>query len=270
MTHTSKITALAVAGALSIFGAAGLPGAAHAHAGHQAAPCQQAGTLTVDGPERVAESPAAGVGACLSFDGTAGDTMTVGIYHPGAGGERIAFWSNLVVRDPAGQVIASFQGGHPQVDPIYRLPLPRLATTGTYQVEVAPASPDMLVSARVLLNSVTDLGRVEIDGPGRPVHLKRVGQEQRITFAGRADQWVQLDLSGFDFASGVPGREPGVWIEIWSADKTRLLFRDVLRGDGRRELGPLRLTSDFVLQAWTVWGSVGGVTVSVPSMPRQG
>ncbi|RJL33246.1 PPC domain-containing protein [Bailinhaonella thermotolerans] len=272
--HTRRLSragVAAVAATLTILGAGA--GAAHADASAPvsapAAACQQSGTLTVDGAELDVHSPAPGVGNCYTFQGAAGAELTIGIYLPGASGERLGFASKLTVRDPAGQVVASFHGGSWQVQPIYRLAVPRLKTAGTYTVEVAPVAPDGLVAARLLLNSVRDLGRVDIDGPGKFVHLKRIGQEQRITFAGRADQWVQLELADFDFASGTPGREAGVWIEIWSADRSRLLFRDVLRGDGRREMGPLRVTSDFVVQAWSEWGSVGGATISIPSMPPQ-
>ncbi|MFI6504226.1 hypothetical protein [Nonomuraea typhae] len=261
----------AVAATLTILGtgvaahAGPTPGATPA----SAVACQPSGALAVDGAELDANSPAPGVGNCYTFAGKAGDKLTVGVYLPGAGGERIGFHSKLIVRDPSGQVVAQYIGGHPQVQPIYRLAVPELTTAGTYEVEVAPVAADGLVAAKVLLNSVTDLGRVDIDGPGKFVHLKRIGQEQRITFAGRSDQWVQLDLADFDFQSGSPGREAGVWIEIWNKGQTRLLFRDVLRANGRREMGPLRITDDFVIQAWSVWGSVGGVTVSVPSMPPQ-
>ncbi|MBB5083868.1 hypothetical protein [Nonomuraea endophytica] len=260
----------AVAATLTILGSGTMAHAETPTAAPSAAvACQPSGALAVDGAELDVNSPAPGVGNCFTFTGQVGDNLTVGIYLPGSAGERIGFHSKLIVRDPSGQVVAQYQGGHPQVQPIYRLAVPTLTTAGTYEVEVAPIAADGLLAARVLLNSVTDLGRVNIDGPGKFVHLKRIGQEQRITFAGTADQWVQLDLAGFDFETGTPGREAGVWFEIWNKDQTRLLFRDVLRASGRRELGPLRVGGDFVIQAWSVWGSVGGVTVSVPSMPPQ-
>jgi hypothetical protein len=261
----------AVAATLTILGT-GV--AAHADpapspAKSSAVACQPSGALAVDGAEVNVSSPAPGVGNCYTFTGNVGDKLTVGIYLPGATDERFGFQSKLIVRDPAGQVVAQFNGGSPQVEPIYRLAVPDLTTAGTYQVEVAPVAADGLVSARLLLNSVTDHGRVDIDGPGKNITLKRVGQEQRFTFTGRSDQWVQLDLANFGFQSGNPAREAGVWVEIWDKAKTRVLFRDVLRADGRREMGPLRISSDFVVQAWTVWGSLGGVTISVPSMPPQ-
>ncbi|GAA0939371.1 hypothetical protein [Nonomuraea longicatena] len=274
MTYTrtlGRAGVAAVAATLTILstGVAAHASPAPSPAKSSAVACQPSGALAVDGAELDVNSPAPGVGNCYTFTGNVGDKLTVGIYLPGATGERFGFHSKLIVRDPAGQIVAQYVGGSPQVEGIYRLAIPDLTAAGTYQVEVAPVFPDGLVSGRVLLNSVVDLGRVDIDGPGKQVTLKRIGQEQRITFAGRSDQWVQLDLANFDFQTGTPAREAGVWVEIWDKDKTRLLYRDVLRANGRREMGPLRVTADFVVQAWTVWGSQGGVTLSIPSMPPQ-
>ncbi|MFI6291754.1 hypothetical protein ACIBEJ_09230 [Nonomuraea sp. NPDC050790] len=273
MKHTRQLGragVAAVAATLTILGAGTMAHAdASAAARSAAVACQPSGALAVDGAEHDVNSPAPGQGNCYTFTGNVGDNLTVGIYLPGSSGERGGFHSKLIVRDPSGQVVAQYQGGHPQVQPIYRLPVPTLTTAGTYEVEVAPIASNGLLAARVLLNSVTDLGKVDIDGPGKLVQLNRVGKEQRITFSGTADQWVQLDLANFNFQSGSPGWEAGVWFEIWNKDQTRLLFRDVLRANGRRELGPLRVGGDYTIQMWSVWGSLGSVTVSVPSMPPQ-
>lgn len=255
--------AIAVAATLTMFGTGTAAHAAPSSPDKIAAPrCEAKGTLEIDGAEQDASNATPGVGSCFSFTGKTGDDLTVGLYLPGGEGVRNGFHSNAVVRDPSGQVVASYNGGSPQVDSIYRLPIPTLTSGGTYQVEVGPVTETGLINATVLLNRVQDQGRVELNGPGKDLVLKRVGQEHRLRFAGRAEQFGRLKVSGFNLESGTPGREPGVWVEIWSPDGQRVVYRDVLRGNVEADLGPLRQNGDFLVKAWTVWGSLGSVNLS--------
>jgi predicted enzyme related to lactoylglutathione lyase len=143
------------------------------------------GTITLNGPAVVASLPTPGQVARLTFDGTAGQRVSVN------GNSTLTTCWTLAILKPDGSSLASTFGcgGTIFIDP------QTLPVSGTYTVLVDPSGSG---TGQVTVNAydVVDVtGSATIDGPAVPSTISTPGQVARLAFSGTAGQRVSMNSS---------------------------------------------------------------------------
>jgi len=154
------------------------------------------GTLSPTGPSLPVALRRPSQQARFTFDGQAGQHVSLGITDVAAGGGGCCAEVRLV--GPDSTVLASegavgFKGAalHPK-------PLPE---TGTYTVAVDPSYARTVVLTLTLSNDIAD--SVSIGGPPKAIRIARPGQRARLTFDATTARRIDLEIR--DVSAGVAG-----------------------------------------------------------------
>ena len=167
--------------------------------------------LAIGGPSVVVGTTAPGQNALLTFEGTAGQRLNLGIANA-----NLSLPNGFVlvsILKPDGTELASTgvltgREGEIETDP--------LADTGTYRIIVDPADASTVSLSLTLSEPIS--GTLIVGGESVSVTIDRHGQTGRFTFAGTAGQRVNLGLR-----NGSVSPEGGlVGVSILSPDGTLL------------------------------------------------
>ena len=150
-----------------------------------------AATITVDGTALPLTISRAGQQARVTFSGTAGQRLSLGLTSITLSSSWVSFLN------PDGNTLLApqfFGTTNAAFDP------PALATTGTYTILLDPASAYTGNATLTLSTEVT--GSITADGTAVPLTISRAGQRARLTFAGTSGQRVSLHMTGLSITSG--------------------------------------------------------------------
>ena len=154
------------------------------------------GTITAGGSAVTVSVPRAGQRARLTFSGTAGQRLDLGMTHT-LGGVTASFKT----ADEA-TTLATAGLGSPG-----ELHAPALPTTGSYLLIVEPGSNATGSFTATLSDEVT--GAITIDGSSLTLSMTRIGQRARATFSGTAGQALSLGLTSAAAGGQVTVFSPG-------------------------------------------------------------
>jgi YD repeat-containing protein len=215
-------------------------------------------TITVDGPPLPLNITGAGQTARVTFSGTAGQRLGLGL-----SGVTIAS-SVVSILKPDGTTLLSktvtTSGG--SLDPA------ALPVTGTYSILVDPAST--YTGNITLTLSAEQMGTITIDGPAVPVSLTRPGQNARYPFTGTVGQQLGLDLTAVTIASSS--------VSILKPDGTTLASKTVTTSGGSLNPPALLVSGTYTIVVdpasantgsltLTLWVDItGSITVSGPAV----
>jgi YD repeat-containing protein len=145
-------------------------------------------TITVDGAAVSISITRAGQQARVSFSGTAGQRLSLGMTSHTISGGCITFVN------PDGSTLAStcFGAGNLAAD------TPVLPTTGTYDIVIDPASAYTGNATLTLSTEVT--GTLTIGGGATTITISRAGQRARYTFSGTAGNRISATLNSSTIA----------------------------------------------------------------------
>ncbi|WP_405608193.1 RHS repeat-associated core domain-containing protein [Streptomyces sp. NBC_01508] len=159
-------------------------------------------TLTVSGPPAQAVFERAGQDRFLTFSGTLGTSLSLGI---DAKALPHQVWARLYGPDGAQIETAFITGGKAG-----GMDLDMLPQSGTYALELDPAVGNAKGTVTVTASPYVDAGTLDPVGAALGVSLTRAGQQGRARFAGTAGQRVSLGgtATGFGSATRVEIRRP--------------------------------------------------------------
>lgn len=151
------------------------------------------GTIAVGGAPVTATITRAGQRMRLTFSGTAGQWLNLGL----TGSTFTTGTTTATISDPGGTTVAAgiFGASNTAVD----TPTP-LVTTGTYTLLIDPSQSATGAVTLTLSSEVT--GTLTIGGAATPVAIARAGQRARSTFAGTAGQRLSVNMTGSTLPSG--------------------------------------------------------------------
>jgi hypothetical protein len=143
------------------------------------------GTITLNGPAVVSQLPTPGQTARLTFDGTAGQRVSMN-----SSSSFNGCWT-LAMLKPDGSTLAStFScGSSIFIDP------QALPTTGTYTVLIDPSGGATGQATVTLYNIVDATGSVTLGGPAVPVSITSPGQNATLTMSGTASQQATVRVT---------------------------------------------------------------------------
>lgn len=150
------------------------------------------GTLSVGGTALTVSIPRAGQRARITFTGTAGQRLDLGLT-----GTTLSSAVASVLK-PDGTAHGSsqtFGTGDNALDT-----LPALPVSGTYAILIDPNNANTGNVTLTLSEEVT--GTVTVDGAAVAVAIGRAGQQARLTFAGVAGQRLSLGLTSITLSGG--------------------------------------------------------------------
>jgi YD repeat-containing protein len=141
-------------------------------------------TIAVGGASVPVNISRAGQRARISFDGTTGQRLSIGLT------SFTLTTATFTVLKPDGTALYG-PSGIGATGAIDLVPLP---TSGTYVIQIDPSSN--YTGAATLLLSEEISGSVATDGSPVTVSIPRAGQRARLTFTGTANQRVSMKTSG--------------------------------------------------------------------------
>jgi hypothetical protein len=154
-------------------------------------PPDSTGTIVPGGPSVDVDLGAPGQNARLTFDGTAGQRVTVSAANVTIGSSTCCSARLLLVK-PDGKTVSSTTFGSTGAF----LDATVLPTNGTYTLLVDPQGPAFGSATITLGNVLADVtGTIAPDGAPVTVATTVAGQNARVNFAGAAGQRVSLALS---------------------------------------------------------------------------
>jgi YD repeat-containing protein len=148
-------------------------------------------SISINGP-LVTLTNKAGQNARLTFTGTAGQWISLGLTDSTIGAPACCNTSTFAILKPDGTTFLSptgFFGFHP----ITTTPSMQLPVSGTYTMVVDPYNA---VAGNVTITLSEDLSpSLTINGPPAVLDFDRIGRNSRIYFSGNAGQWITLGMS---------------------------------------------------------------------------
>jgi YD repeat-containing protein len=146
--------------------------------------------IGIDGPTVPLTIVKAGQNARLTFSGTAGQRITVGLSGITFGSPCCTPVGGLTVNKPDGTALVA-PAGFMQAG--YGSPTLDLPVSGVYELIVDPALAFTGNVTVTLSSEVT--GSITLNGSALPLSLPRVGQNARLTFSGTAGQRISLGMT---------------------------------------------------------------------------
>lgn len=207
------------------------------------------GALLVGGPAQ-GWSLSAGQNGRLTFNGTQGDVLTIGVTPLATvpAGKQVY----LYLSKPDGSSLTSSYGTSPFI-----LALPALPATGTYAVRVVPVGPVAATGTIVLSGFVTG-----ILTPGEaPTTFAsaRAGQAGRYLFDGAAGQSYTLRVTGDGVFTG------RVYVYGPSGAAMGNVYVSTGAKDVKLDLGTLQATGTHLVEVWPAGVTTGSVSLSLYS-----
>ncbi len=207
-----------------------------------------AGTITPGGAAVPISLARVGQNARLSFSGTTGQTVSVGIT-----AVTIAS-SDVKILQPNGTVLVSKNGVY-TTDAIDTVVLP---VSGTYAIFVDPAATYTGNMTLTLYNTPDVIGTIEIDGSTVAPTLTVPGQRARYTFTGTAGQLVNVGVSSVTITSST--------VSMLKPDGTTVATTTIGTGGGSLDPAalPVAGTYTIVLDPASTYTGSATVTLSSP------
>nr|MDT0663247.1 IPT/TIG domain-containing protein [Micromonospora sp. DSM 115978] len=202
------------------------------------------GELSLTEAGTVVTTTLAGQTARLRFDATQGELRSLALTGSTLGS------GSLRVVGPDGAQLGSygFSGTATEVD------LPRMPSTGTYDVIVAP-SGTATGSATVTLAADVAAGALDPAGPGVAAATTRFGQNARLTFDGSVGERISLAFTGSTFT--------GTYYAYVFAPDGTVIVNQYVSGNNDVDLAPLPQTGAYQLVVDPAATSTGSVTVTL-------
>jgi len=148
------------------------------------------GTILVDGPSITATIPRVGQRARITFSGTQGQIVSLGVNSITGLGTS----STMQVYDPNNNLIAE-EGVFLDINDNYHMSLPAPGTA-TYTILIDPFTTTA-GSITLTLSSEVNGGAITINGLAAPITIGRVGQRARLTFdTTTANQQARVGVTG--------------------------------------------------------------------------
>jgi len=194
-------------------------------------------TITIGGSSVPIVLNRPGQNARLTFEGTAGQRVSLGVSEVSFNIEDAVTGGEAAILRPNGMTLASnsISTGGSDIDPE---PLPE---TGTYTIVVNP--PGILTVSLTLTLSEPVIGILTIDGQPTPVTLNRPGQDARLTFEGMRGQQVRVGVGELRFDTNFGS----VIVSIFSPHETTLVSRTLDAGGGDIDTGLLSETGTYTV-----------------------
>ena len=204
------------------------------------------GTITIDGASLPLTIDRAGQRARVSFSGTAGQTLTLGLTSASSGGQVTVFGPNgVAVAAPT-----NFTAPAASVNP------PTLVATGTHEILVDFSSTN--TGGVTLWLSQVIWATTALDGTPLLVNITRPGQRAVVTYPATAGHRVSHAFSGATFSGIVlPLRPNGTWLSMYS----------LLPGVTFHEPYPLPATETVNLLVNPNAAATGSVTIASYDVP---
>jgi YD repeat-containing protein/VCBS repeat-containing protein len=154
-------------------------------------------SLTINGSTLPLSFSRAGQNGWISFDGTAGQRVSLGLSGMTIGASYCCDSANVTIYKPDGATLLS---SFPFDESGEGTPTVILPVTGTYHIAI---NPILAFTGNVTLTLSEDLfGSLTINGSTLPLSFSRAGQNGWITFDGTAGQRVSLGMSGVTIGTG--------------------------------------------------------------------
>ena len=223
----------------------------HATVTPNAVQTNDTGTIVINGDPVYVNMPVPGENASLTFSGTQGQQISLGI-----SGSTITF-GYLSILKPDGSALINryaFSSGSGFVD------TQTLPATGTYTIFI---DPDQGYTGHLTLNlyevPVDDTGTVVIDGGPVNLNMPVPGENASLTFAGTQDQQILTAISGSTITFG--------YLSILKPDGSTLINRHAF-GSGNNSIGATTLptTGTYTVLIDPDQGYVGHLTLSLSSV----
>lgn len=226
-------------------------------------------SITIDGDPVTVTIPNAGDTARVTFEGTVGQNLGLGLTQFTIGSSNCC-GAQVWVKKPDGSTLVWYFVGTNGKD--FDLALP---VSGTYSVVIDPEASNTGSATLTLSQDV--VSTVAIGGSATSVTISRAGQNARVTFAGSAGQRLGLGVSGVTISSlEVPVLNPDGSTLVWNSGGTSGAESDfTLPAAGTYTVfldpsGPLTGSATVTLSEDLMGSiSIGGSSTSV-SIPRIG
>jgi hypothetical protein len=205
-----------------------------------------AGTVLVDGASATATISRVGQRARMTFDGTAGQIVSLGI-----NSTTLQFWSTLTVYKPDGSVLVSNNSITTDTNNHMVLPV-----TGTYSIVIDPGSTST-GSATLTLSSEINGGSLTINGASAPITISRVGQRTRLTFAGTASQQATVRLTSNSMGT--------VTVSLFKPDGSQLTASTSSAGSFNLSTQTLPTSGTYTILVDPASTNTGSINVAVTS-----
>jgi len=205
------------------------------------------GTITVGGSAVVVSVPRVGQRTRLTFSGTSGERLDLGI-------SDMTISQNLVtIVNPSGAIVTGPTSGS---SPRWALHAPPLSVTGTHTILVEPR--DSYTGNATLTLSDEFAASATTDGSPTAVTISRAGQRARIAFTGTADQRLNVVITGITITSSQ--------VSVVKPDGTPLFGWTIWFWAGAGDafdIGPLPSTGTYALILEPVNLATGNATVKL-------
>jgi YD repeat-containing protein len=206
-----------------------------------------AGTIVADGSSVTGTINRVGQRARMTFDGTAGQIVSLGVNAtlPGC-------CNFLGIYNPDGSLLDQ-SGVSLTLDSNWHLTLP---ATGTYTILIDPYSTTT-GSVTLTLSSEVNGGAVTINGSSVPITISRVGQRARLTFDGTATQQATVRLTGNSMGS--------VNVALFKPDGSQLTSSTSGAASFNLSTQTLPATGTYTILVDPASTNTGGINVAVTS-----
>jgi YD repeat-containing protein len=176
----------------------------------QTEPLDLLAAITIGGSPVSLQTSAPGQGARVTFDGSAGQLVSLGVNRVAIADTGSGFTVSIV--NPLGTQIVSAIIGQLGDSISATLPL-----SGTSAVTVVPIDRTVGDATLTLSEPITET--LEADGRSVPLAITRSGQSARLSFEGAANQEVSLGMTGVGFTGGARG---AITVSVLNPDGTLL------------------------------------------------
>ena len=203
-----------------------------------------AGTIVIDGASATTTTTRVGQRGYLTFSGTAGQKVSLGVnaITPGSG-------NDLYVFNPDGSTLTWTSTTTTNTN--FHMTLP---TTGTYTIMLDPDGTNT-GSATLTLSSEVDGGTVTTNGPSVPITISRVGQRARLTFGGTVGQQAIVRLTSNSMGS--------VTVALLKPDGTQLTWSTSSGASFDLSMQTLPTTGTYTILVDPAGTNTGSINVAV-------
>ena len=212
------------------------------------------GPISINGPTVPVNINRPGQNARLTFSGTAGQRINLGLSGITLGNPCCTPVGATAIYKPDGTALLVPTGFMQEGwgSPVLQLPV-----TGTYEITI-DAALTLMGNVTVTLSEELAVP-ISTTGPPVPLIFNRPGQDARLTFSGTAGQRVTLGLSGITIGS--PCCSPVGAAAIYNPDGTTLLSPTSFLGEGwGSQVLQLPATGQYAI---TIDPGLGNMTVTL-------
>lgn len=216
-------------------------------------------TLDVDGGSSDVAISLTGQTARLTFDGTAGQDLGLGVSNLVLTPSNSSYYATFQVLKPDGTAFTSINCGAPGCSKSF----PTLPVTGTYTIVVTPYQGGT-ASFTATLSTDASWGSIEIDAASLSDSVTRQGQTARFSFVGAAGQNLGLGISNLITS---PVTSTLVDVSVFKADGSQIGGAScfVANGGCGANLVNLPVTGVYTVKLTPRYGGTFSLTATLSS-----